>query len=141
MKAQIGGCPRDTITEIDHRDGLSLLLCRDASVSRDSLDSSRGRHQRDYKGHDHPRDHFKQTYHYRSDNLYHHRRDVNGDRPMAISRRDNYRSGTSSYSGCYNCGLNNHNQSTCFHKERLRCNFCNCLDHKSNYCTERNSRY
>ena len=112
------------------------------SVSRDSLDSSRGRHQRDYKRRDHPRDHFKQTYHYRSDNFYHHRRDVDhGDRPMAISRGDNNRSGTSSYSGCYNCGLNNHNQSTCFHKERLRCNFCNCLGHKSNYCTERNSRY
>ena len=104
------------------------------SVSRDSLDSSRGRHQRD----DHPRGQFQQTY--RSDKFY--RRDVDhGDRPMAISRRDYYRSDSSSYSGCYNCGLNNHNQSTCFHKERLRCNSCNCLGHKSNYCTKRNSGY
>jgi hypothetical protein len=47
-------------------------------------------------------------------------------------RRDN-RTG-SSYSGCFNCGLTNHNQNTCFHKERLRCTSCNCLGHKAKYC-------
>ena len=107
------------------------------SISRDSLDSSRGRHQRDNKRYDHPRDHFEKA-NYRRDNFYHNRRNVDhGDRPMAISRRDN-RSGTTSYSGCYNCGLSNHDQNTCFHKERLRCNSCNRLGHKSNYCTENN---
>ena len=28
------------------------------------------------------------------------------------------------YRGCYNCGLMNHNKSTCYHRERLRCNNC-----------------
>ena len=117
------------------RDGTSrsALNNRDRpSHSRDSLDSSRGRHQRDNKRDDHPRDHFTRD-----------RRDNNrrryGDRPMAISRRDNNWSGATSYSGCYNCGLNNHNQNTCFHKERLRCNSCNRLGHKSNYCTVSNN--
>lgn len=39
-----------------------------------------------------------------------------------------------SYSGCYNCGLKNHNQKTCHHKDRVKCNKCNRLGHKANYC-------
>ena len=46
-------------------------------------------------------------------------------------RRDNHRL---SYSGCYNCGLKNHNQSTCFYKDRLQCNTCNHFGHKAKYC-------
>ncbi len=38
------------------------------------------------------------------------------------------------YRGCYNCGLKNHNQKTCFHTERLKCRSCNRLGHKANYC-------
>jgi len=50
-------------------------------------------------------------------------------------RQHHNSSGTrNSYTGCYNCGLKNHNQNTCRHKERVRCNKCNRLGHKANYC-------
>ncbi len=39
-----------------------------------------------------------------------------------------------SYSGCFNCGLKNHNKNTCFHKNRVRCHKCNKVGHKANYC-------
>jgi len=44
-----------------------------------------------------------------------------------------------SYSGCYNCGLKNHNQRTCHHKDRVRCDKCNRLGHKANYCFSSNN--
>ena len=44
----------------------------------------------------------------------------------------------SQYRGCYNCGLMNHNKSTCYHKERLRCNNCDRFGHKANYCDQSN---
>lgn len=40
----------------------------------------------------------------------------------------------SQYSGCFNCGLKNHNKNTCFHENRVRCHKCNKLGHKANYC-------
>ena len=36
----------------------------------------------------------------------------------------------------YNCGVKNHNQNTCRYTERLRCNKCNKLGHKANYCND-----
>ena len=40
----------------------------------------------------------------------------------------------SQYSGCFNCGLKNHNKNTCFHENRVRCHKCDKLGHKANYC-------
>ncbi len=56
------------------------------------------------------------------------------------SSSTNY-SSNKSYSGCYNCGLKNHNKNTCFHRERLRCRNCNRLGHKSNYCKATNESH
>ncbi len=55
-------------------------------------------------------------------------------------RRDNPRP---SYSGCYNCGLKNHNQDTCYYKYRIQCNTCNRFGHKAKYCNSKreNPRY
>lgn len=38
------------------------------------------------------------------------------------------------YTGCYNCGLKNHNQSTCYYQDRLCCRACNNFGHKERYC-------
>ena len=40
----------------------------------------------------------------------------------------------SSYEGCYNCGLKNHNLETCRYSSRVRCHACNRLGHKERYC-------
>lgn len=70
------------------------------------------------------------------------RRNGNHDhnrRPRQNRQRQNFDRTQKSYTGCYNCGLNNHNQNTCRHKERVRCNKCNRLGHKANYCYSRGS--
>ena len=38
------------------------------------------------------------------------------------------------YSGCFNCGLKNHNRETCHFNKRVRCNACGHLGHKERYC-------
>ena len=35
------------------------------------------------------------------------------------------------YRGCYNWGLMNHNKSTCYHKDLLRCSNCDLCGHKA----------
>ena len=50
------------------------------------------------------------------------------------SHRSAHADNDRSYSGCFNCGLKNHNKDTCFHENRVRCHKCNKLGHKANYC-------
>ena len=38
------------------------------------------------------------------------------------------------YTGCFNCGLKNHNRNTCRFNHRVRCHACNALGHKERYC-------
>ena len=58
--------------------------------------------------------------------------------PHIVRDRDNQRNRNSrnSYRGCFNCGVRNHNQNTCRYTERIRCNKCNKLGHKANYCND-----
>ncbi len=73
---------------------------------------------------------------------YHNSRRQTRERDNTFTRRgvrnhynkNFHRKQNSNYTGCYNCGLKNHNQSTCHHKERVRCNKCDRLGHKANYC-------
>ena len=57
------------------------------------------------------------------------------------ARDRDYHRNQNSYKGCYNCGLKNHNQSTCRHNGRIRCNKCNRLGHKANYCNVSNGNH
>ncbi len=41
------------------------------------------------------------------------------------------------YTGCFNCGLRNHNQSTCRFNKRISCHACGGLGHKERYCQNR----
>ncbi len=41
------------------------------------------------------------------------------------------------YTGCFNCGLKNHNQKTCRFNRRIRCHACNAFGHKERYCVNR----
>ena len=41
----------------------------------------------------------------------------------------------SSYSGCFNCGEQNHKRANCRYYGKLICKACGCYGHKSNNCT------
>ena len=56
------------------------------------------------------------------------------------SHRNHNSHSHNSYTGCYNCGLKNHNQNTCRHKHRVKCNNCYQLGHKANYCNVQNNQ-
>jgi hypothetical protein len=48
------------------------------------------------------------------------------------------------YSGCWKCGLSNHNASSCFYEFELQCRSCGHYGHKAKYCEqhcERDSYY
>ena len=62
-------------------------------------------------------------------------RDYQDYRP---SYTDSSRDTTSEYTGCFNCGLRNHNQRTCRYNRRVRCHACNAPGHKARYCVNLN---
>lgn len=83
--------------------------------------------------------------------IRHHQHDQRRDETFRNSRstrryddvsnsRDGNR-GRRNYSGCYNCGLFNHNQDTCHYTKRLRCHKCNHLGHKASFCKNANRYY
>ena len=50
--------------------------------------------------------------------------------------KSDYYHGSDQYSGCWKCGLFNHNAETCFHKFELQCRSCHNFGHKANYCNK-----
>ena len=41
---------------------------------------------------------------------------------------------TSGYTGCWKCGLFNHNANTCYYDSQLQCRECYHFGHKAKYC-------
>ena len=69
-----------------------------------------------------------------------HDRDHVNSRSFTNDRRDarmDHDDRPTFYSGCFNCGLSNHNQRTCHYQERLKCHKCNKVGHKANYCSDK----
>ena len=96
------------------------------SFQRGSRDPSRGS-----QNFSHSNSRRQQRDNYTRRNVHNHSNNKNSYRNKNSNSRSNY-------TGCYNCGLKNHNQSTCRHNERVRCNKCNRLGHKANYCFSSN---
>lgn len=100
------------------------------SSQRGSRDPPESHHRNERYHHDKPRRHTRQR-----GNTFN--RGVRSQDDKDFHRTQN--SSNHGYTGCYNCGLKNHNQNTCRHKERVRCNKCHRLGHKANYCFSGNS--
>ena len=53
-----------------------------------------------------------------------------------VSNKSDFNHESNNYSGCWKCGLFNHNSETCFHKYQLKCKACHNYGHKEKYCSE-----
>ncbi len=89
----------------------------------------RGNHQPKRNYHRHQN--YQRVSHERGHNRPHHGLKQSRNHGMRHNR-DSYE-----YTGCFNCGLNNHNQKTCRFNRRVRCHACNTLGHKERYCVNR----
>ena len=93
-----------------------------------------------------PRSHKKHepTKHERFDRVNHqqkrhanarsHHKPMNRHQNRRNEFKSDYYHDSDQYSGCWKCGLFNHNAETCFHKFELQCRSCHNFGHKANYC-------
>lgn len=108
---------------------------RNGKNSRNGRNGSIGRNDRNNRNHRNTYNNYRQ-----SNEMY---AQLNRSRLRSTyTSRDFYADTRSNsgraYSGCYNCGLDNHNQNTCYYQTRLRCHTCNSFGHKERYCNSMN---